>query len=118
LKKPYLFELNAETDRELEYARYSTALNGMFYQRLSATSLTTDNIVFVFVEAHALLETRAKQDCNFMELRRALTHFPKDKKMCCPLSLMTDTVAIVRRFGSGDRIVAQYLPSLLSLGHC
>ena len=67
-----------------------TRICKVFYR---ATSLTTDNIVFVFDEARVLLETRAKQDCNFMELMRALTHFPTDKKMCCPLSLMTDTVA-------------------------
>ena len=52
-----------------------------------------DKIAFVFDEARVLLRSHIKKDCNFVLLRRAFSHFPREVGYLCPLALMTDTVA-------------------------
>jgi hypothetical protein len=98
-QRPFFFTIcDDERDREQARARYSTELDRVFFDRLRATSLQQENIVFIFDEARVLWKSHQGKDFNFIELRRALTHFPRDKETRCPLSLMTDTVATVSNF--------------------
>ena len=74
-----------------EYDRYSESLDQMFTQTLqSLDRLAQMDIIFIYDEARALLS-------KFILIRRALTHFPRSREICNPLTLMTDTTAKISK---------------------
>jgi hypothetical protein len=80
--------------------RYTADLDREFSARLvSFDRLAHENIIFIYDEARALLEKS-----NFIFLRRALTHFPRSKDICTPVTLVADTTARISIFSpSQDR---------------
>ena len=84
---PFLFALEEGESQQGAAARYSVALNREFTSSLAKFCLQKDNIVFIYDEARALLESK------FVLARRALTHFPRNNSFRTPVTLMTDTAA-------------------------
>ena len=89
---PYLFKLEAGEEAQKARDVYCEKLNDEFCAQLKKLNLAQKNIVFIFDEARALLES------NFVVIRRALTHFPRSRDFCTPMTLMTDTAAKISNF--------------------
>ena len=109
-RHPFLFtHVPGEDDRD-GFLRYKADLDREFSDRLvSFDRLAQENIVFIYDEARALLEKS-----KFIFLRRALTHFPRSKDICTPITLVTDTTAKISNFSpSQDRDSSTRVTKLL-----
>ena len=89
---PFLFKLKAGEDAQKAREVYCEELNDEFCAQLKKFNLAQQNIVFIFDETRALLES------NFVAMRTALTHFPRSRDFCIPMILMTDTAAKISKF--------------------
>ena len=73
-------------DFEARRGKYLHHLKQCFCQILQDSSISQDNVLFVFDEAHCL-------QSNLLLLRGALRFFPSRIGPCCPITVFTDTIA-------------------------
>ena len=80
-------------ESKLKFMMYTTALDVEFSKRLDEF-ISQENVVFIFDEArHLVYGKNSKPVSNFLHLRRAFTHFPREVGYLCPIAVMTDTTA-------------------------